>query len=262
MSKSFIQTALTAIENGQKILLSAREAWCEISQNAVEKYPHDYQTTLDIQMEKVIGETILKYYPKHMLVGEEVFVNSPNNNYNWYIDPIDGTRNFIQGREDFAISLALYKNFKPILGVISIPLRNIKIIAQHHDLHVKINNQPLINSHKKELHKSLGGIPGDIYNEQNAEKLSRIINKLIYHIEGFRISGALGYDLAGVALGEIDFRLSLKAKSVDVAAGAFIIQKLGGIVTDINGNKWDPSQDSILASLSKDIHKQVLQILR
>jgi len=105
------------------------------------------------------------------------------------------------------------------------------------------------------------GIPGDIYDKQNADRVLRAISKLIYRVEGFRISGALGYDLGCLAIGEILARLSYKAKPVDVAAGAYIIQKMDGKVTDIEGNSWSPFCGSILASLSHHLHEEILEVL-
>jgi myo-inositol-1(or 4)-monophosphatase len=259
---SFINNAMIAIKNGESQLFDSQKSLLSHPERVIEKSSHDYQTDIDIRVEKIIGETILSYYPNHSLVGEEFFTEATHNKYQWFIDPIDGTRNFIQGRQDYAISLALYENGNPILGILSFPARNIKIIAEQSIPHVTINGQPVRAIKLSDsLSKALVGIPGDIYDEQNADKLLHAIHKLIYRVEGFRISGALGYDLGCMAIGEIIARLSYKAKPVDVAAGAYIIQKTGGKVTDIAGNIWSPFSGSILASLSCQIHDEILEAL-
>jgi len=258
----FLKTATTAIKVGAHKLLDSQKNHLLRPNLIIEKVPHDYQTNLDVNIEKGIGETILNFHPDHSLIGEEFYTSLPDNRYRWFIDPIDGTRNFIQGRQDFAISLALYENDTPILGVIYLPTRKIEIVAEQNIPYVLINGQPI---HKVEvpenLSKSLIGIPGDIYTKQNADKLLMAISKLIYRVEGFRISGALGYDLASLALGEISARLSYKAKPVDVAAGVFILQKLGCTATDVMGNAWSPYSENVLVSISQPIHEELLQAL-
>lgn len=259
----FLNSAIAAVQIGvNKLLDMQKHQLLLYPSRIIEKSPHDYQTEFDISIERAIGDKILEIFPDHCLIGEEFFTSSPASKYRWFIDPIDGTRNLIQGRQDYAVSLALYEEDTPILGIIALPARESEIIAEQSIPYVMLNGQPIHKAMVPEnLSKSLVGIPGNIYTKENADKLLHAINKLIYRVEGFRASGALGYDLALMSLGEISARLSYKTKPVDVAAGAYILQKIGGVVTDIVGNTWSPFSDSILASISQPIHEELLQAL-
>lgn len=256
-----LETALTAIHAGEKIILDGQNN--HSVGNIVEKTPHDYQTATDVRIEERIGEIILKEYPHHTIFGEEVFGQTiDDQGTTWFIDPIDGTRNFIQGRDDFVISLAAYEKGEPLLGILSFPNRKIEIIAAAENPFVTINGEPIHKiSLPENLSKSLVGIPGETNPKENREKLTGAISKLINKIEGFRISGAVGYDLGAMAMGELDARLSYDVKPVDVAAGAYIVMKVGGKVTDLQGNRYLPSSRTILAAVSCTLHDEILAAL-
>jgi myo-inositol-1(or 4)-monophosphatase len=108
----------------------------------------------------------------------------------------------------------------------------------------------------------LVGIQGDFEKEPKIEVLRRILQTLVGKVECIRITGALAYDLASIPIGEMDARISLSAKSVDVAAGGYIVTKAGGVLTDIYGKNWQPNSGTMLAATSKEAHNQLSRLLR
>ncbi len=75
-----------------------------------------------------------------------------------------------------------------------------------------------------------------------------------------RITGALAYDLACIAIGELGARVSLDAKTVDVAAGAFLITQAGGKITDLDGEEWTTDSSTVLAARTSALHRTLLSI--
>lgn len=254
---NIIETALTAVRAGERILLDSKNE--QAGRSIVEKAPHDYQTDVDVRVEKCIGEIIHRYHPGHTIFGEEVYGQEiDEQGCTWFIDPIDGTRNFMQGRADYVISLALYERGEPLVGVLSFPERQIEMLAAAGMPHVSVNGDPIRRKAPPErLANALMGIPGDTFPPENQARLVDTVARLVEEVEGLRISGALAYDLGAMALGELDARLSYHLKPVDVAAGAFIVMKMGGKVTDLQGERWSPASQTFLAAVSSGLHAEI-----
>ena len=85
---------------------------------------NDYVSEADQESEKIIISALTKAYPSYRVTAEESGSNAIESEYEWFIDPIDGTTNFIHGLPQFAVSIGLCKNRVPILGVIYDPFKN------------------------------------------------------------------------------------------------------------------------------------------
>lgn len=228
----------------------------------ISKAPHDYRTDMDVAIEREISSVIHDEYPFHRIVGEELTHRGGDGKHTWYIDPIDGTRNLVAGRPEIAISLALFEDNHPVLGVVGLPCRSLVLAAESGRQGIFINgkhSRPPTRS--AELRDTLVGIQGDFQKFKRRRILPSLVASLVEEVDGIRVTGALTYDLATLALGELGARISFAAKTVDVAAGVLLITNNGGVVTDIRGNPWSTESDSILASSSQQIHSSLLQIL-
>jgi len=85
---------------------------------------NDYVSEADQESEKIITEILIKAYPQYKITAEESGSNDINSEYEWFIDPLDGTTNFIHGIPQFAVSIGLCKNKTSILGVVYDPFKN------------------------------------------------------------------------------------------------------------------------------------------
>ena len=85
---------------------------------------NDYVSEADQESEKIITEALVKAYPKYKITAEESGSNDIESEYEWFIDPLDGTTNFIHGIPQFAVSIGLCKDKIPILGVVYDPFKN------------------------------------------------------------------------------------------------------------------------------------------
>src|SRR5688572_23219460 len=120
-----------------------------------EKSPNDFVTEVDQRVEKEIISHIKKTFPHHAILGEEGG-EQEGEEYQWIIDPIDGTRNFIHGFPHFATSIAISHKNKIEHGVIYDPLRQ-ELFTASRGKGAKLNNHRIRVSASKQLHGSLLG---------------------------------------------------------------------------------------------------------
>src|SRR6478736_3916515 len=85
---------------------------------------HDIKLEIDVQAQELIGKLLLDEYPAHALYGEEGIVGDQSSDYQWVVDPLDGTVNYFYGIPHFCISIALRLQKEIILGVIFDPMRD------------------------------------------------------------------------------------------------------------------------------------------
>ena len=193
-------------------------------------------TEIDHNTQKIIIENIKQSYPDHTIVGEEdnIKLIQSTSEFIWVIDPIDGTTNFVNGIPNFAISIALLKDYEPIAGAIWIPWPN--------------NEKSLIFSSSKNNGSSLGGFKLDLnkYDYTNLEEGSvssyssfstltgnrdrniKPWNKIIKGEK--RVIGTVAYEMALLAKGVIKFGLFGPASIWDFGAGLLLIKEAGGVI--------------------------------
>lgn len=190
------------------------------------------------------------------------------------IDPVDGTLNLHLGRSEVAISVARYRGKRPLQAIINLPFRDITVSATAHKFGIDVNRLPWKCQRKSPfaLSDAFVCLPGDICKLSGLKGgsdgiLLELFKSLPQNIRGLRVTGALAYDLASLALGEIDIRISTHAKDTDVAAGALLVRQVGGVVTDFSGNDWEPKDAStgvstqLVASANPTLHNAILKFI-
>lgn len=240
---------LLALESGKIIRNYFR-------QNILVENKSDYSpvTIADKKAEELLRELIIKEYPEHGIIGEEFGNLNENAEYQWILDPIDGTKSFICGAITFGTLIALTKNGKPILGVFNQPVLNEFLIGDNTTAFlngdkVEVNNINKISDAVLLTTDHLG-----IGQYQNMENF----NQLIKQVKLYRLWGdCYGYYLlaSGFAHIMIDPIMNLW----DIMALIPIIKGAKGVITDYQGN--DPIiGNSIVASVA-NIHKEVIKTL-
>lgn len=179
----------------------------------------------------------------------------------WVVDPVDGTQNLVAGRPEVGISVAMVSDGEIEFGVVGMPYRGIVVGAsKHHGLEV----DGLAWSRRRPIPRSLSdaviGLPGDL-RRLRSTRVEKLFMALLHRVAGVRVTGALAYDLACLAMGEIDARISTSAKTVDVAAGLHLVEQAGGIVTDLRGAPWVPGAVGVLAAASASLHASLREIV-
>ena len=215
-------------------------------------------TIADMDCELLIRELINKKYPNHGILGEEYDNENTDKEFMWVIDPIDGTKSYIAGHKDFGTLIALLHNQKPILGIINCP-------AHKERWQGLINEKTLLNgiisntSNTSLLKDCYSFTSGLYFDDQNFKiAYNRLINKIKY----YRFGGDC-YMYGMLASGLIDIVVEDTLKIHDYMALIPVIEGAGGITSDKFGKEIDlNSNGSFVASCSKNIHKQVIEILK
>jgi myo-inositol-1(or 4)-monophosphatase len=218
----------------------------------------DLVTHADKISQKIIIENIEKQFPGHSIIAEEGYEKSGKEGYVWYIDPIDGTTNFVHGVPVFCISIALYKDSSPLFAVCYNPSTQETFYAEK-GRGAFFNGKRIKVSTTRKLIDALvaTGFP---YKSENMQKVMDCFFNVISAVQGIRRFGSAALDLCYVACGRFDAFWEMELKPWDMAAGVLIIEEAGGIITSVDGKEFDLNNGNIAAS-NKIIHNKFLQLL-
>lgn len=211
------------------------------------KGQHDLVTFVDKSSEKLIVERLKQLLPDSGFIAEEGTDESIGDVYNWIIDPLDGTTNFIHGLAPFAVSIALQESDRTVIGVVYEVCLDECFSAYEGDFS-RLNGQKIECTSTNDFNDTLiaTGFPFRDYS-----MLDEYLKTLTFFIEntrGIRRMGSAATDLAYLAAGRFDMFFEYALKPWDVAAGAFIVQRAGGVVSDFLGENNYVFGGQILAS--------------
>ena len=222
---------------------------------------NDYVSEADQESEQIITDELSKKYPNYRITAEESGSNTVESEFEWFIDPLDGTTNFIHGIPQFAISIGLCKNKVPILGVVYDPFKNELFCAEDGN-GAYLNNKRIrvSNCHKIKSAVFGTGIP---YRKKDTsgvyiETLRALMDARCGSI---RRLGAAALDLAYVASGRLDGFWEFNLKPWDIAAGSIIVLEAGGYVSDINNSPNYFESGNVLAA-NVNLHKEIIENLK
>ncbi len=202
-----------------------------------------FVTKADKEAEAAVVSLIRANHPEHGILGEEGGSANPDSEYQWIIDPLDGTSNFINGIPIFAVSIALVHNQVPIIGVVYNPItRSLSVAEQGKG--TTYNGKPVCVSDKT---------PDDGMVTFGMSKDERIRTRKLFantdqHIKSARVLGSAACELSFVSRGGTEAFVSLGLKPWDYAAGALLVLEAGGTVTTYDGKPWNMSETYFIAS--------------
>jgi len=192
-------------------------------------------TNGDIEVNKILTEKISEITPNIIIVSEENAANKDDKNLEnfWLIDPIDGTRDYINDRDEFTLNAALIINKKPAIGIITVPAK--KRVFYSYGLsnsYELINDQEINLINKKKNFKEFKAVS---YSDELKSEILEIHKK--YSITSHqKMKSSLKFCV--VAAGEFDlYAAEPRACEWDIAAGHAILEHAGGKVTDFNDNE-------------------------
>tara|TARA_Y200000002_G_scaffold382573_1_gene400100 strand:+ start:732 stop:1535 length:804 start_codon:yes stop_codon:yes gene_type:complete len=218
------------------------------------KTEFDPVTIADIEVQKKINNIIKKYFPKHSILGEEESVKSISD-YQWCIDPIDGTKSFVQGFPIWGTLISLSRKKEIILGIADIPALNERYIG-HSKLSYKITNGKKTKLKVRTTEKLCKSILNTTSPYVFANKRDqKIFEKLVEHVKTVRLGGDC-YSYCLLADGYIDIVVESGLKPWDIRALEPIIKNAGGLLKTWEGNKIF-NGGRIIATTNKKLFKQV-----
>jgi myo-inositol-1(or 4)-monophosphatase len=250
-----LQAKQWVMEAGDKI----RDSFSKTLNIQSKSNPNDLVTNIDKEIEQFFINKIRKVFPSHRIFGEEGFGDVVNDleGIVWIIDPIDGTMNFIHQQRNFAISLGVYENGLGKIGMI--------YDVAHDELYHAIKGKgafmndtqlPLLN--KRTVKESIIALNATWVMENHRIDHNLII-PLVREARGTRSYGTAALEMVFVATGRVDAYISMRLSPWDVAAGAVILNELGGVVTNLRGEMLDfLSQDSLLVA-KPGLHQTIIK---
>jgi myo-inositol-1(or 4)-monophosphatase len=224
------------------------------------KGENDFVSEVDKASEQVIIETLRKAYPDHAILAEESGV-SDGNEFQWIIDPLDGTTNYLHGIPQFSISIALRR--KGILehGVVFDPLRD-EMFSASRGSGAMLNDRRLRVTNRKNLKGAIIGTGIPFRDRRHLDTYLAMLRDMITaDTAGIRRPGSAALDFAWVAAGRFDGFWELGLKPWDFAAGALLVKEAGGVVSDLAGGEDYFNTGNTVAGNIR-LHTLMLQTLK
>ena len=220
----------------------------------------DLVTQTDKNAEQVIKDDILAKFPDHSILAEESGETTSSSEYLWVIDPLDGTTNFVHGLSPYCVSIALLKNDKPLLSVISeLPAENLYWAVKGYGAFC--NGDKISVSSRKTISDSLL-ITGFNYQHDSKWETNMKLFKTFTKIShGVRRMGSAAADLCYIASGKSDAFWEIGLYPWDSAAGILLVEEAGGKVTQMNGKPYTIFDEQILAT-NNLIHDEMLENIK
>ncbi len=257
-----LNIAVRAARNAGNLILRACEDLSKVE--ASQKGSNDLVTNVDKEAEAVIRETILKAYPKHCIVGEELGEhNGADADYLWVIDPLDGTTNFVKGIPHFAVSIALKVKGRTEQAVVYDPIRG-ELFTATRGQGAQLNSKRLRVSKSNELAGSVLATGFPFKQKHHLDAYMEAFKALFIQTADIRRAGSAALDMAYVAAGRVDGFFEIGLKPWDTAAGQLLVKEAGGLVMDFAGGaNFDKSGNIVCGApkLAQAIVKEIRPVL-
>lgn len=252
-----INIAVRAARSAGNILLRYFEHTDSLT--VTEKSKNDFVSEVDRAAEQAIIEVLRKAYPDHSILGEETGHHG-GNDYQWVIDPLDGTTNYLHGNPQFCISIALKYQGQLEHGVIYDPLRE-ELFSATRGSGAFLNDRRIRASSRKGLEGALIGTGFPYRDLSHMDAYLEMFKEITKLAAGIRRPGSAALDFAYVAAGRLDGFWELGLSEWDFAAGALLIREAGGTVTDIGGGERYLETGNVIAGGIKT-HAALLNAIR
>jgi myo-inositol-1(or 4)-monophosphatase len=226
------------------------------------KQHSDFVTEVDRAAEAVIIETLREAYPHHGILAEESGATEGSkgeSEYQWIIDPLDGTTNFIHGFPQYSVSIGLAQKGVMQHAVVYDPTKN-EIFTASKGAGAYLNDKRIRVSSRTKLADALigTGFPFRVFDHVDA--YIAIFRELTQKTAGLRRPGSAAIDLAWVACGRTDGFFEFGLAPWDMAAGTLLIAEAGGLVSDLGGESNYLATGNLVAGNPK-IFGQLLQVI-
>lgn len=236
-----IETAIAAARSAGELLRANFETTLDV--NAFEA--HDIKLDLDVRSQELITRMLLDRFPDHALYGEEGIAGNQASEWQWIVDPIDGTVNYFYGVPHFCISIALRKGEEIQLGVIYDPMRD-ELWSVEAGGVPTMNGRPIQVSSRARLQDAIVSV-GLSKTKTTIAAGVPLLARYVERVRKCRLMGSAALDLAYVSCGRLDAYIEQSVSLWDVAAGVLLIQAAGGKV-EMTPRTDNPDKISIVAS--------------
>lgn len=252
--KAYLNTAAKAALDAGRIVMRRAGRLHEIKTR--DKGRNDPVSNVDLECEREIVGQLRRAFPDHAILSEESADDGADDGadnkagggeWQWVIDPLDGTINFIHGFPHCAVSIALLHHGAPVVGAIFDPFKNELFLACQGE-GATLNQRKIRASERKHLDDALIGTGFPYRDDQNLDAYLRTFRNIVGETAGIRRAGAAALDLAYVACARLDGFWEFGLRPWDIAAGIVIVREAGGLVGEPDGGEDCLKSGNVLAA--------------
>jgi len=220
----FVQFADTLAEEARRVLERVTDGGFEVA----EKSDASVVTDADLEIEKALRARIAEAFPEHGVLGEELPTLNPDAEYQWILDPIDGTEEFCVGVPTFGSIISLWYRGTPIVGVIDHPALNVRVVGGR-GVGVSVNGVPF----QRETGESRSRLTiSKPVNFQRVGDESLLFTKIIERFPNIRIFDSC-YATTCALLGGAGAMFDCNVKIWDIGASKVLVEELGGVYREL-----------------------------
>ena len=253
-----LNTALKAARKAGDMMVRASNNLSAVKVSS--KAFNDFVSDVDRASETILIDALKEAYPYHKITTEESGSHGNDRaEYEWIIDPLDGTTNYRHGHPQYAISMALLHKGVLQEALVFAPERNDLYMASRGQ-GAFLNDRRIRVSNRIELNQCLIGTGFPVVDQSMMDTYLAILRDFLSKTAGARREGAAALDLCSLACGRFDGFFEYNLKPWDVAAGALIAKEAGAIVTDMHGEQSWLETGNVVAANPK-VLAQMLNII-
>ncbi len=215
---------------------------------------------VDKGAEEKLVKGLKRILPDADFIAEEGTAKREDKAYTWVIDPLDGTTNFSHGLPIYSISIALYHNEKPLVGVV-LEINKNELFSAYKGGGAYMNDKKISVSEIDTLEKSLVATGFPYYMFDNLDAYFDILKVFMQKTHGLRRLGSAAVDLCYVACGRFESYFEFNLNAYDVGGGALIVQEAGGVVSNFCGgdDNWSNGKEIVA---SGQVHEKMIEVIK
>ncbi|MFZ5557140.1 MAG: inositol monophosphatase family protein [Pseudomonadota bacterium] len=251
-----LNTAVKAARRAGNVILRASQNLDVIQVSS--KAENDFVSEVDRAAEQAIIEVLHRAYPEHAILAEESGDHG-RSEYQWIVDPLDGTTNFLHGMPQYAVSIALAHKGAVTQAVVFDPVRN-DLYTASKGVGAYLNDRRIRVSKRTRLEGALIGTGFPYSRMEHVDAYLRMLRAVMRDTAGVRRPGAASLDLCYVAAGYYDGFWEIGLSPWDIAAGTLLITEAGGLVGDLLGEAGYMQSGNVVAGNPR-VFAQLLQVI-
>ena len=257
MNEDLLAAAVAAAEAGGEVL---RQRFGDSSLDVQAKSENDFVTLADRESEQAVLGCLTERFPDHRVLSEEAgYQGGDASEFEWIVDPLDGTTNFLQGLPTYAVSIACRKGDQRLVAAILAPDRGDLFTASYGG-GASWNGRPLEVSSREGLKGAFLATGYPFRAKAALDLYLDVFRDVFLDARAIRRCGAAALDLAYTAAGIFDGFFEFRLSAWDVAAGSLLIEEAGGVVSDLDGGRDFLHTGNLLAG-SKGVQADLLAVL-
>lgn len=243
----YLNTAIKAARSAGSLIMRHADRLDTLT--VENKQRNDFVSEIDRQAEEIIIRTLSKAYPEHAFLAEESG-HRGDSDYEWIIDPLDGTTNYLRAIPHYAVSIALRYRDRIEHGVVYDPAKD-EMFSASRGAGATLNNHRIRVSSRNSLEGALLGTGIPFREDQDIDSYMGSLRAFLGPIAGIRRPGSAALDLAYVAAGRFDGFWEAGLHAWDIAAGILLVREAGGLLSDFEGGDSYLASGNVIATTPK-----------